>query len=207
MLNKNIYVISTTKRAKKNEYKLGKHKGNSNELLSRYRTYFVNPVIYYFHPVENYEIIEKKILKKLTEHRIKNNNDNDSEWICLELNKILQITTTIILEYGSFVQELDEKNKKNVIKKNVIEKNVIEKNIVEKNEKLSNEVLEIYKCGKFYKCDKCRYKTTVKTNFNRHLQRKNKCGKKNEENICVCGKKFSRKDNLKRHQNTCEEYE
>jgi hypothetical protein len=53
-----------------------------------------------------------------------------------------------------------------------------------------------------YICNKCDYNTAIKTNFTRHLKRKNNC-LKNNEHICKCGTIFNRRDNLVRHTKIC----
>lgn len=56
-----------------------------------------------------------------------------------------------------------------------------------------------------YTCDKCKkYKTCRKTDFNRHLNRKRGCVK--NEDKCICGREYSRKSSLDRHQKKCELY-
>lgn len=142
MIYNNIYIISSLIRAEKNEYKLGRHKGTSNELSTRYRTYLTKPIIYFFCPVKNYKTVEKIILQQLAKYRIKNDYDNKSEWICLELEKILQIITKIIFQYAIFDQEPNEKN---VIdqKQNVIDQKQNEENIIDQEQNKENIIYQV----------------------------------------------------------------
>ena len=91
-----IYVISTLDEFKKNTFKIGKHRGSQQKLLSRYKTYLVNPIIFYYHPVINYSIIENKIKKKLKNYRIKDNNGKVTEWFTLELSHIILFINEIV---------------------------------------------------------------------------------------------------------------
>ena len=86
-----IYLISTPERMDKDEYKLGKHKGSLNKLISRYVTPLVIPLVFCFARVNNYSEIETKILEELDNFRLLNVNGNKSEWIKLDRNKILTV--------------------------------------------------------------------------------------------------------------------
>jgi hypothetical protein len=46
--DKSLYVVSTAKKAKKNKYKFGRYGGTQKMLISRYGTYLINPICYYF---------------------------------------------------------------------------------------------------------------------------------------------------------------
>jgi hypothetical protein len=106
--NLSIYLISIPERMEKNEYKLGKSKlpvwqpelglsptgkfmGSLNKLISRYITPLIIPLVFCFIKVNNYAIIETKILEELDEFRIININGNKSEWIRLDRNKIMTV--------------------------------------------------------------------------------------------------------------------
>lgn len=88
--NRIIYLISTEQNAKKNIFKVGRHKGTEKQLLKRYTTYLINPVIYFFQEVNDYCLIETKILEELGHCVLINVNGNKSEWIELEKNKIIR---------------------------------------------------------------------------------------------------------------------
>ena len=66
-----LYVITTLERSERNEYKVGKHTGSQRKLLSRYRTYLIDPIIVYFVISKNMDEFEKKILNHLTKINFK----------------------------------------------------------------------------------------------------------------------------------------
>lgn len=79
MMSKSIYIISTFEQLNNNIFKIGKHNGTRSKLLSRYTTYLINPIIFYFRPVNDYGVVENKIKSELKKFRIKNNNGNYTE--------------------------------------------------------------------------------------------------------------------------------
>jgi len=85
-----FYVISTQNKSGKNKYKLGRHTGSEKLLRSRYRTYLINPVIFYFGRVINPIIIEANMFDALKDFIIYDENGIKTEWVCLELYKIIQ---------------------------------------------------------------------------------------------------------------------
>ena len=84
-----IYVISTLDEFKKNTFKIGKHTGCQLKLLSRYKPYLVDPIIFYYRPVINCNIIKNKIKEKLKYYRIKDDNGKLTEWVILGLPHIV----------------------------------------------------------------------------------------------------------------------
>lgn len=85
-----IYVISTKAQASRNRYKVGKHSGTKNKLLSRYRTYLIKPVVYYFEQVKDYTTFERDLLACFDSHRLITDKGSKSEWVTMDLNKILR---------------------------------------------------------------------------------------------------------------------
>lgn len=85
-----IYIISTDEYAKINKYKVGKHFGSESKLLSRYRTYLINPKLFYTKEFskDNINEIEEKIKATLIDNRIKNNTGRFTEWVLCDLEKI-----------------------------------------------------------------------------------------------------------------------
>ena len=65
--------------------------------MIRYRYYLIS--IFYFHPVSDYTKIESLLKKKLKNKRIKNENGRHTEWIILELPKIILCINEIINQY------------------------------------------------------------------------------------------------------------
>jgi prophage antirepressor-like protein len=99
--NNSIYLISTKERAKKNEYKVGRYMRTLQQLISRYVTSLVNPILFFYEKVNDYITIENKILIDLDPFRIINKNGNKSEWVKLEKNKILSIIRNNINKWDS----------------------------------------------------------------------------------------------------------
>lgn len=89
MSQKSIYVISTEADSKINKYKIGNHTGSQKKLLSRYQTYLINPIIFYYRPVHNWTIIDSEIKSKLHDYRIQTNDGTVTEWFQLQLSDII----------------------------------------------------------------------------------------------------------------------
>ncbi len=90
ILEQGVYVVGTNEKAKQNLYKIGKHTGSQAKLLNRYKTSLINPYIYHFHPTSNYSQVEKDLLLALDEFRVENQDGRKTEWVSLELSKILE---------------------------------------------------------------------------------------------------------------------
>ena len=101
MSNKSIYVISTISKSKENEYKIGNHSGTQKKLQSRYQTYLVNPIIFYYRPVTNWQLIDSKIKSELKKFRLKNDDNKLTEWFKTKLNDIISCINDIIDECDS----------------------------------------------------------------------------------------------------------
>lgn len=85
---KAFYVISTKKKSKRNVFKIGMHTGDIYGLLSRYVTYFPNPIIYYFQYLDNACYVESKLKRKFYNERIDNLFGNKSEWVNVKYNRL-----------------------------------------------------------------------------------------------------------------------
>ena len=101
----NIYIISTANKAKKNKYKFGRHLTTKKQLISRYATYMFNPVVYFFKQVDNYVLVENKIKVALDDYILHHDNNNKSEWVELELPKLIKIVTNIIDTHNKIVDD------------------------------------------------------------------------------------------------------
>ena len=113
-----IYVISISEKALKNEYKLGSHTGTKSKLLGRYRTYFTHPILYYYNEAYNSYYIEGFLKNILDEYRIVNENGNKSEWLHIELGKLIEIIDAAIHEYPkTFMKRKNNQKIKHVINK------------------------------------------------------------------------------------------
>ena len=91
-----FYIVSTRRRAAKNMYKIGRHKGNKKKLQSRYVTYLVHPIIFFFHETKNAFDIEKMVKEKLYNHRIANEDGHKTEWVNLSLGVLFERVWEII---------------------------------------------------------------------------------------------------------------
>ena len=92
-------MISTKENIKKNKYKFGRHRGTRDKLEKRYQTYFDHPIILYFRDVTDYVLIENMIKIELDEYRTINKSGSKSEWVCLDLSKIIMRIDKIICTY------------------------------------------------------------------------------------------------------------
>lgn len=84
-----IYVVSTEEGANLNKYKIGKHTGTKEKLLSRYRTYLVTPVLYFFEHMEDSIDFEKDLKVYLDQYLMMTDKGNKSEWVVVGLEKII----------------------------------------------------------------------------------------------------------------------
>ena len=80
-----IYVISNQVYAEQKLFKIGKHKGSKKKLIRRYKTYLIDPIVYYFFPTGSYYVDEQHLLHRFTNHRM-----GTSEYVHLELEQILE---------------------------------------------------------------------------------------------------------------------
>lgn len=84
-----MYIISTQSKANKNKYKVGIHSKSINELLSRYRTSLLNPILYYYFDLDKSAAVERSLKVNLLQFRLFNNNDRLSEWFNMELDNLI----------------------------------------------------------------------------------------------------------------------
>ena len=192
-----IYVISISEKALKNEYKLGSHTGTKSKLLGRYRTYFTHPILYYYNEAYNSYYIEGFLKNILDEYRIVNENGNKSEWLHIELGKLIEIIDAAIHEYPkTFMKRKNNQKINNNQKKNVIQQTYKLTPLLRHNTN---------KCCK-YKCEQCEKEFTKKDSYNKHLRRKNPCVSRDSWDKTLrpfgcdtCNATFTKKYNLDRH--------
>jgi hypothetical protein len=79
-----IYVISNHVYSEKNMYKIGKHKGTKKMLIKRYKTYLIDPMVYFFFPTGSAAQDESILLDRLSNFRV-----GTSEFINLSIDKLL----------------------------------------------------------------------------------------------------------------------
>ena len=61
----------------------------AKKLINEYGPYFINPVVYYFRPVNCSKLLEKKILSVLDKFLICHKNSEKTKWVKLKLSKII----------------------------------------------------------------------------------------------------------------------
>ena len=127
LANLSIYLISIPERVDKDEYKIGSFKGAIGELLNRYMTPLIIPIIFSFIGVTNYKIIEKHILKDLDKYRIINLRGNKSEWIKLNKESIINVINKNIKKYDTIIPI--EKTENITIPRKIMFSSNIEKNL------------------------------------------------------------------------------
>ncbi|AVL94407.1 helicase [Moumouvirus australiensis] len=111
-----FYIISTKNKSKKNIFKIGIHTGSVYTLLSRYVTYFMNPVVHYFQYINEAANIEKKLKKELYDHRLENIFGNKSEWVKMPYKLLYEhVKSYIVYDYNIVV---DKYNSIDLSKKN-----------------------------------------------------------------------------------------
>jgi hypothetical protein len=91
-----LYVVSNEKYLADNMFKIGRHTGPLQKLLTRYRTDLISPICLCFIQVNNYIDAESRLKNKLIEFRIPNDNGNLSEWVDTDLHIILKNLDEVI---------------------------------------------------------------------------------------------------------------
>jgi len=86
-----LYVVSTVEKMEENIFKVGKHTGTQRKLISRYRTYFIDPVILFYVPSDNINELEKTVLYKLQQFRISDLDGGETEWVKLSFADLINI--------------------------------------------------------------------------------------------------------------------
>jgi len=99
MASGNFYIISYYERAIKGYYKGGITENTLIELMTRYQTYFIEPILYYMIRVTNFEKFETHLFDHLKDHVINYKCGNKSEWINLPLHEIIKAVEFLISEY------------------------------------------------------------------------------------------------------------
>jgi hypothetical protein len=193
---KSLYLVSTLEKSKKDEYKFGRYGNTEKKLLSRYRTYLINPICYYFKFVNNYIVLENKILSLLDDYRLPDENGKKTEWVKLELSKIIPVIDKSIKLYDDKIYNNKSKNKSIKSYDDKIYNNK------SKNKPFKGNTMHICE-----RCDKIFYN---RAHLEDHLNRKIPCiptDTKNKnpvnKNYCEkCNKYFKRPYTLNRHIDT-----
>ena len=96
-----IYVISTLPDSKINKFKLVKHTGAQKKLLSKYSTYYMDPIIFYYKSVDNSQKIENIIKRQLKNYGLKHKDGTYTEWVSLDLETIIDTINIGFFHYGN----------------------------------------------------------------------------------------------------------
>lgn len=92
-----FYIISTRSKSGRNIFKIGICSRTAIGLLSRYSTYFMEPIIFYFQHLGDDAIkIENNIKNYFYDQRINNCRGHKSEWINIKYSKLYEYVKQII---------------------------------------------------------------------------------------------------------------
>ena len=202
--NKKIYVVSTETMAAEDKYKIGNWRNEQKQLLSRYHTAIIDPDIFYYRYVTNWQLIDKQIRIKLDKYRVKDKSGGNTEWFNLNLTDIILCIDKIIKKYDN--------NPKNIINNKVSKKKIIDVNDTISNDDdiISNDddtisIDDIVEAKKPF-CSKCKTVFETQSNLNRHI-RTSACavGSKTSKKFSCkfCKKTDTRRDNLNTHMEIC----
>ena len=137
--NTAFYIISTMSKINKNKFKIGKHTGTYDELISRYRTYFIEPIVCLFIYDPNALNIETLLKKKLKGHFITCPNRNPSEWIYMDYKELVWHFNTMRDKFNNEVVNNEIVNNE-VVNNEIVNNEVINNEIVN-NEIVNNEIV------------------------------------------------------------------
>jgi len=79
-----IYIVSNNIYSEKNMFKIGKHKGTKKMLIKRYKTYLIDPIVYFFFPTGNVSQDESNLLQRFSNYRVSN-----SEFLNIKLEDLI----------------------------------------------------------------------------------------------------------------------
>lgn len=94
-----VYILSTS--SIPGEWKIGKHSGSRNQLISRYISKLHHVEIHHFIPTSYAYQAEQLFLYRYKEFRIKNIRDHDTEWLTLSADDIFEKVSAIISELSN----------------------------------------------------------------------------------------------------------
>lgn len=94
-----VYIITNSDHMKENQFKIGKHTGEESVLLSRYRTYLLDPILIVYQPTGKYtNIIEKNLKNRTKQWAMRNNNGRKTEWRKIPLEILVEKLLDVIME-------------------------------------------------------------------------------------------------------------
>ncbi|AVL94393.1 T5orf172 domain-containing protein [Moumouvirus australiensis] len=188
---KYIYIISTTEQSNNNIYKIGRHKGSKSKLIKRYRTYLINPIVFYFEQVHDYVVIENIIKKFLSNFIIKDKKGKDTEWVNLKISKLISVIKNAIDIYNktnNFENNNDDDDDENILCDPL---DLFIKNCLVKSSKKIIKSSDLYKAFNEYDKNKTYYNTVL---FKQMLEKK---GYKSVKNSCIVYKGIGFVNNIR----------
>ena len=79
-----IYIVSNHIYSQNNMYKIGKHKGTKKMLIKRYKTYLIDPIVYFFFPTGSVSSDEVALLNRFSKFRM-----GTSEFVQIPIDSLL----------------------------------------------------------------------------------------------------------------------
>jgi hypothetical protein len=79
-----IYIVSNQIYSQNHMYKIGKHKGTKKMLIKRYKTYLIDPIVYFFFPTGTVSLDEAALLDRFSKFRM-----GTSEFLQMPIEKLL----------------------------------------------------------------------------------------------------------------------
>jgi hypothetical protein len=79
-----IYIVSNHIYSQNNMYKIGKHKGTKKMLIKRYKTYLIEPIVYFFFPTGTASSDETSLLSRFSKFRM-----GSSEFVQMPIDDLL----------------------------------------------------------------------------------------------------------------------
>jgi hypothetical protein len=79
-----IYIVSNQIYSQNHMFKIGKHKGTKKMLIKRYKTYLIDPIVYFFFPTGTVSSDEAALLDRFSKFRM-----GTSEFLQMPIDKLL----------------------------------------------------------------------------------------------------------------------
>jgi hypothetical protein len=101
-----FYIISNPSYIDINHYKIGKTCRTERDIATRYRTYFLKPIVLYYREVgKKYEEHEHTLKQILEPYRVKNDIDNVSEFVQMPLQDLIDEVD----KYFAYVEKFERR--------------------------------------------------------------------------------------------------
>lgn len=142
-----VYLLTSPEMESVQRYKIGKHTGTKEKLVSRYKTYLVDVIVLRFAKLQgNVDIHEKALHQLLATYRYKN-----SEWFIVDQQKILEVFDDYILKFKTALlqvalKEISMYNNMIQVTHNLLKQFLIENNLpFDELQKSNFDILETLK--------------------------------------------------------------